>query len=103
MKPFHSPGGKSAVLGNHPSRPVMFRSCLVGCSPMPKYSEARFEENFPGADLSPDEIEFAFAMEHYMRLNRRPFPTWHEVLRVALQLGYRKPPSRITLDRPASE
>lgn len=59
---------------------------------MPKKTEARYEENFPGSGLNADEIEFATAMERYMRLQRRPFPTWHEVLAVALALGYRKTP-----------
>ena len=72
-------------------------------TPMPKLTESRFEENFPGADLSPEEVEFALAMERYMRLRQRPFPNWHEVLRVALALGYRKPAPRVTVERPPSE
>jgi len=30
------------------------------------------------------------AMERYKRENRRPFPTWSEVLEVLSSLGYRK-------------
>ena len=61
-------------------------------------------ENFPGAGLSPDEVEFALAMERYMRLQNRRFPTWHEVLRVAHALGYRKPDVvRVRPERPESE
>jgi hypothetical protein len=39
-----------------------------------------------------DEAETAFmkAMERYKRENRRPFPTWSEVLEVLISLGYRK-------------
>lgn len=71
---------------------------------MPKLTESRFEENFPGAGLSPDEVEFALAMERYMRLQNRRFPTWHEVLRVAHALGYRKPDVvRVRPERPESE
>jgi hypothetical protein len=29
-------------------------------------------------------------MDHYKRDNRRPFPTWSEVLEVLRALGYRK-------------
>lgn len=36
------------------------------------------------------EREFLLAMEHYKRLRRRPFPTWHEVLAVLHALGYRQ-------------
>lgn len=70
---------------------------------MPKLTESRFEENFPGASLTEEEIEFAFAMETYMRKFGRRFPTWHEVLRVAHSLGYRKPIVRRTLAREDSE
>jgi hypothetical protein len=43
----------------------------------------------PG-ELSRDEIEFVKAMDQYKRDNRRPFPTWSEVLEVLRALGYRK-------------
>jgi hypothetical protein len=48
-------------------------------------------------DYTPEEIEFMQAMDYYKRVNRRPFPTWSEVLEVLLSLGYRKvaPPSPI--------
>ena len=39
---------------------------------------------------SPDAIEFMKAMDQYKRDNRRPFPTWSEVLEVLRALGYRK-------------
>ena len=41
-------------------------------------------------DYSTDEIEFMKAMDQYKRENRRPFPTWSEVLEVLRSLGYRK-------------
>ena len=41
-------------------------------------------------DYSIDEIEFMKAMDQYKRENRRPFPTWSEVLEVLRSLGYRK-------------
>ena len=43
----------------------------------------------PG-EPSPDAIEFMKAMDQYKRDNRRPFPTWSEVLEVLGALGYRK-------------
>jgi hypothetical protein len=39
---------------------------------------------------SDDEIEFLNAMTEYQRRNRRPFPTWGEVLSVLRDLGYGK-------------
>ena len=41
-------------------------------------------------DYTNDEIEFMKAMDQYKRDNRRPFPTWSEVLEVLRALGYRK-------------
>src|SRR5262245_58935719 len=41
-------------------------------------------------DYSDEEIAFMKAMDQYKRENRRPFPTWSEVLEVLRALGYRK-------------
>jgi hypothetical protein len=41
-------------------------------------------------DYSDGEISFMNAMDQYKRANRRPFPTWSEVLEVLESLGYRK-------------
>lgn len=41
-------------------------------------------------DYSLDETDFMKAMDRYKRENRRPFPTWSEVLEVLRSLGYRK-------------
>ena len=71
---------------------------------MPKPTEDRYTEQFPGSNLTADQVEFAMAMEQYMRLQCRPFPTWHEVLAVATALGYRKVvPRRPRPERPDSE
>lgn len=41
-------------------------------------------------DYTDEEIAFMKAMDQYKRDNRRPFPTWSEVLEVLVSLGYRK-------------
>jgi hypothetical protein len=41
-------------------------------------------------DYSDEEIDFMKAMDQYKRENRRPFPTWSEVLEVLRALGYRR-------------
>jgi len=41
-------------------------------------------------DYNDEEIIFMKAMDQYKRANRRPFPTWSEVLEVLRALGYRK-------------
>ena len=37
-----------------------------------------------------DDLQFMTAMDQYKRDNRRPFPTWSEVLEVLNALGYRR-------------
>ena len=41
-------------------------------------------------DYNDEEIGFMKAMDQYKRDNRRPFPTWSEVLEVLRALGYRR-------------
>jgi hypothetical protein len=41
-------------------------------------------------DYNDEENIFMKAMDRYKRENRRPFPTWSEVLEVLRALGYRK-------------
>lgn len=41
-------------------------------------------------EYTDEEISFMRAMDQYKRDNRRPFPTWSEVLEVLFSLGYRK-------------
>jgi hypothetical protein len=48
-------------------------------------------------DYTDDEISFMRAMDQYKRDNRRPFPTWSEVLEVLLALGYRRVADRTIL------
>jgi hypothetical protein len=59
------------------------------------------DARFPGCDYSDDEREFLMAIESYKRRNRRPFPTWREVLHVAHSLGYRKVAERREPNSPA--
>ena len=45
--------------------------------------------NAPRPDEMPPEVlEFITAIDDYKRLNRRPFPTWSEVLEILKALGY---------------
>lgn len=71
---------------------------------MPRTTESSYEEILPGAAYADDEVEFMMAMERYKREANRPFPCWHEVLRVAKALGYRKvAPAKPKVERPPSE
>lgn len=65
---------------------------------MPKANGyGRFEENFPGSDITADEWEFIKAVERYQRRYGRRYPSWREVLNVLKSLGYRRvaAPSRL--------
>ena len=48
-------------------------------------------------DYTDDETAFMKSMEQYKRQNRRPFPTWSEVLEVLTSLGYRKTETAVHL------
>jgi len=41
-------------------------------------------------ELNPEQFQFVMAMDEYKRANKRPFPSWTEVLEVIKYLGYRK-------------
>jgi hypothetical protein len=41
-------------------------------------------------NMNEEQLEFIKAIDEYKRVNSRPFPTWTEVLDLALYLGYRK-------------
>ncbi len=54
--------------------------------------------------LSEEQFEFVMAMDEYKRANKRPFPTWTEVLEVLKYLGYRKVADVAEhVDRPAAD
>ena len=40
--------------------------------------------------MNEEQLEFIKAIDEYKRVNHRPFPTWTELLDLALYLGYRK-------------
>lgn len=52
-------------------------------------NRSRWNQTVLGSDYTDEERVFMLAMEKYIRENRRPFPTWSEVLAVAHDLGYR--------------
>ena len=41
-------------------------------------------------EMTDEQFEFLMAIDRYKRVNKRPFPTWTEVLDVCHALGYRK-------------
>jgi hypothetical protein len=53
-------------------------------------------------ELNEEQFEFVMAMDEYKRANKRPFPSWTEVLEVIKYLGYRKVAAQGEhVDRPA--
>ena len=40
--------------------------------------------------MTDEQFEFLLAVNEYKKVNKRPFPTWTEVLDVIKALGYRK-------------
>ena len=55
-------------------------------------------------ELSDEQFGFVMAMDEYKRANKRPFPSWTEVLEVIKYLGYRKVAAKGEhVDRPAPD
>jgi hypothetical protein len=55
-------------------------------------------------ELNDEQFEFVMAMDEYKRANKRPFPSWTEVLEVIKYLGYRRVAARGEhVDRPAPD
>ena len=48
-------------------------------------------------DYNDEETAFMKAMDRYKRENRRPFPTWSEVLEVLYSMGYRRVAETVAL------
>jgi len=40
--------------------------------------------------MTNSQFEFIMAIEEYKRVNKRPFPSWTEILDILTALGYRK-------------
>jgi len=41
-------------------------------------------------EMTDEQFEFIMAINEYKQVNKRPFPTWTEVLDIIRALGYRK-------------
>ncbi len=41
-------------------------------------------------EMNDEQFEFLMVIDQYKRLNRRPFPSWTEVLEIIRAMGYRK-------------
>jgi hypothetical protein len=55
-------------------------------------------------ELNQEQFDFVMAMDEYKRANKRPFPSWTEVLEVIKYLGYRRVAERGEhVDRPAPD
>lgn len=53
-------------------------------------------------ELNDEQFTFVMAIDEYKRINRRPFPSWTEILEVIKYLGYRKvAPVGKHLDKPS--
>jgi hypothetical protein len=66
--------------------------------PKPDYTS--YSSSIDGSEMTPDELEFLFAMYAFKKRNRRLFPSWREILYVAHCLGYRKVAEPVPIDKP---
>jgi hypothetical protein len=50
-------------------------------------------------EMTDEQFEFLMAIDTYKRVNKRPFPSWTEVLEILKALGYRRVAEPMPLDR----
>ena len=50
-------------------------------------------------EMTDEQFEFIMAIDTYKRVNKRPFPSWTEVLEIIKALGYRKVAEPAPLDK----
>ena len=53
--------------------------------------------------MTPEQFEFLMAVENYKKANKKPFPSFTEVLDILKALGYRKVAEPQPLNTAASE
>jgi len=65
----------------------------------------RSDERRAAEEGEMDDEQFAFimAIDEYKRANKRPFPSYTEILEIARALGYRKVAEPQALNKPSSE
>ncbi|MFM1871253.1 MAG: hypothetical protein RL398_675 [Planctomycetota bacterium] len=62
--------------------------------PAPKATKRSAKRSAPRlADVDAEVLEFIAALDRFKEENRRPFPSWSEVLTVVKALGYTRKPS----------
>ncbi len=53
-----------------------------------------------GSNYDAEDVEVMQTIHRYKRIHQRPFPSWSEVLRIFLSLGYRKVAEKQPLPAP---
>jgi hypothetical protein len=63
-----------------------------------KIGFSTYAENFQGGNITADEWDFIKAIAAYQKRWNRRYPSWREVLHIALCLGYRKVAEPVPID-----
>ena len=84
------PAGPPGPSRNDPARPRPERRARA--ERRKRIDPTTFEKQY-----TDDELEFMNAMQRFKERTGKPFPTYAEVIKVAVALGYRKP---VDLDQP---
>lgn len=61
-------------------------------TPQPEAERRKVERRINEYVLEPDVLEFINAVNAYKTRHQRPFPTWSEIHKIFVGLGYRKVP-----------
>lgn len=84
------PAAETAYTGSERRTPSVDRRNALERRRGPGRRRSDSRRSAEEGELNDDQFEFVMAMDEYKRLNKRPFPSWTEVLEVLKYLGYRK-------------
>jgi hypothetical protein len=90
IEPPHAAGSRAAPAAESDSRKASERRSQYDRRRGPGRRRTDYRRDAEEGHMNEEQLEFIKAMDEYKRVNHRPFPTWTEVLDVALYLGYRK-------------
>jgi len=90
MEEANQPQGSEERRGSEDRRNVVDRRIGLDRRRGPGRRRSSDRRSAEEGEMTEEQFEFLMAVNEYKRVNKRPFPTWTEVLDVIKALGYRK-------------
>ncbi len=69
---------------------IVIRRCGLDRRRGPGVRLSQERKSAEEGEMNDEQFEFVMTVDRYKRENRKPFPTWTEILEVIKAMGYRK-------------